>query len=272
MQSGHIFSSLSVLCWALCAGPAHAQSVRSEPAPAVAPSPPAPSSAEHSKPVDSTIQLQLLEGVRLFRAERYEDALRVFQQVNTDEKSTDIGFYLGMVLHKLGRHSAALIAFRSTQRSGLREPVADYYAAVSCYRLGMNTRARRGFASLATAASGPAPGVPPLGPRLQQGARNFLSALQSSAADMTSDGGSSSIHLQYERARQAAERLLASDDAEGALEWIDEAGQILEESPDPRERAEHSDELRGLLNRLRSKPGSQVRTADVQALEQRFAH
>jgi tetratricopeptide (TPR) repeat protein len=237
---------------------------------AAAPAPPT-AATERGKPADPTVQLQLLEGVRLFRAEQYEDALRVFQKVEADQQPADIGFYLGMALHKLGRHTAALSAFRSAQRSGLREPVADYYAAVSCYRLGMTTRARRGFLALVGGGGSLSAAVPPLGPRLQQGARSFLSALQPAPQEPAAEGGIPITRLRHERARQAAERLLASDDPEAAIEWIDEALHVLEETADPRERAEHSDALRQTLSRLRGKLGPRTRGADVLALEQRLA-
>lgn len=268
MRSGHLFTSFPVLCWALCAGPASAQGAPVLPAGSHSSS---VTGVERSRQVAVAAQQQLLEGVRLFRAEQYEDALRVFQKVDTEDQPTDIGFYLGMALHKLGRHAAALAAFRSAQRSGLHEPVADYYSAVSCYRLGMYTRARRGFAALVGTGSPSATAVPPLGPRLQQGARSFLAALQQAAVEPTADGGAASHRLRYERARQAAERSLASDDSDSALEWLDEALLVLEETPDPRERAEHSEELRQALSRLRSKPGFHLRSADVHALEQRLA-
>lgn len=227
---------------------------------------------DRSKPSDPQRQLQLLEGVRLFRAEQYEDALRVFQKVDAEEQPADIGFYLGMVLHKLGRHAPALAAFRSARRSGLREPVADYYSAVSCYRLGMATRARRGFTSLVSGESSAPGSAPPLGPRLQQGARNFLHALQLAATDAVPDAGAAPTRLRIERSRQAAESALASDDADTTLEWLEEAILNLEEISDPRVRAEQSEELRAVLGRLRTKLGSRVRSTDVNALEQRLAH
>ncbi len=91
---------------------------------------------------------QLLDGVRAFRAEQFESALLYFRRVEQQSARPDIGMYLGMVLHKLGRHAEALAAFRSARRALVQESVADYYDAVSCYRLGLYERSRVGFAAL----------------------------------------------------------------------------------------------------------------------------
>ena len=181
----------------------------------------------------ATDQEALLSGVRAFRAERYAEALDIFRRVETQQQPKDIGFYLGMVLHKLGRHVEALTAFRAAQRSGLREPVADYYHAVSCYRLGMLQRARQGFAIL-VAPAGPTEQQPVLGPRLQLGAQRFLQAIEQAAAEP--DAGSSrpsAVLRRYESALQKAEGLLApGGSAELALEWFDEAVELLRQVPE----------------------------------------
>lgn len=218
--------------------------------------------------VNAAAQLQLLEGVRLFRAAQYDEALRVFQKIDADQQPADIGFYLGMVWHKLGRHLPALIAFRSAGRSGLREPVADYYLAVSCYRLGMTARARAGFAMLVAitpTAAGPAI---PLGPRLQQGARSFLAALPAATGDAPRESPAA-MSAHYEGALHSSERLLQSDDADGALEWFEEAARSLQESP---ERPARLTELRQLWARLRAKLGTRVSSADVQAVDRLLAN
>lgn len=221
--------------------------------------------------VNAAAQLQLLEGVRLFRAAQYDEALRVFQKIDADQQPADIGFYLGMVWHKLGRHLPALIAFRSAGRSGLREPVADYYLAVSCYRLGMTARARAGFALLVAitpTAAGPAI---PLGPRLQQGARSFLAALPATAGDAPRESPAA-MSAHYDGAVHSSERLLQSDDADGALEWFEEAARSLQESPERPDRPTRLTELRQLWARLRAKLGTRVSSADVQAVDRLLAN
>lgn len=264
-----------VLWQVLCTLPASAQSGHGVPVSAtsvIAEGPgPRSAKAESSKLEPPAVPLQLLEGVRLFRAEQYEAALRVFQNVGGNDPPPDIGVYLGMVLHKLGRHVAALTAFRTAQRSGLREPIADYYAAVSCYRLGMSTRARHGFSRLLAVPTDAAGTQPPLGPRLQQGARNFLSVLRPSSAEPSPEGAAQIIRQRFDLTRQNIDRQLHSDDIEGALEWLDEGTQMLEEISNPQERMERSEELRQALQRLRSKAPSQMRSADLPALEQRLA-
>ena len=97
---------------------------------------------------EALVQAQLLDGVRAFRAEQFESALLYFRRVEQQSARPDIGMYLGMVLHKLGRHAEALAAFRSARRALVQESVADYYDAVSCYRLGLYERSRVGFAAL----------------------------------------------------------------------------------------------------------------------------
>lgn len=232
---------------------------------------PNPVASESAKPISNpTVQLQLLEGVRLFRTAQYDEALRVFQKIDAERQSADIGFYLGMVLHKLGRHLPALIAFRSAQRSGLHEPVADYYLSVSCFRLGMTTRARSGFTALVAAS--PSAGSPalPLGPRLQQGARSFLAALPPALADAETETNAA-LAAHYEPALRSSERLLAIEEIDGALEWFEEAARSLLESPEHPARALRLSEVRELWTRLRSKLGTRS-SGDVQAIERLLAN
>ncbi len=275
MRGGALLFPVPVLWQVLCTLPALAQAGRGVQVSTSAAVPdsaaPRPAKVAPNKAEPQASQLQLLEGVRLFRAEQYEAALRIFQTVGGDDPPADIGVYLGMVLHKLGRHLHALSAFRSAQRSGLREPVADYYAAVSCYRLGMSTRARQAFSALLAVPAGASATQLTLGPRLQQGARNFLAVLRQPSADSAPDGGTLIYRQRLELARQNIDRLFLSDDIEGALEWLDEATQLLDEVSDSQERTERADDLRHALQRLRSKASSRMRSADLPALEQRLA-
>lgn len=194
-------------------------------------------SVVRSETADAATQALLLDGVRAFRAERYDDALQIFHRVESQHLLQDIGFYQGMALHKLGRHAEALSAFRAAHRQGLSEPVADYYQAVSCFRLGMMARARREFAALqppAQAAQPPPapeharPPPPPLGPKLMLGVQQFLRAIEQ-AGFGPADAQPSSAPLVAARLPMAlagAEAALARSPQE-ALEWLDEAAELL---------------------------------------------
>lgn len=191
-------------------------------------------------------QLLLLDGVRAFRAERYDEALTIFQRVEASEPSSDIGFYLGMTQHKLGRHLEALITLRAARRRGLREPVADYYQAVSCYRLGMFERARQAFAALGVRGAD----TPLLGPRLQQGAQRFSQAID--AARSAELGNRRQAQLtRLETARSRTDEQLAAGSSFGAFEWFTEAVEILALIPQGVERAEKLQLLRPSFLRLR---------------------
>jgi tetratricopeptide (TPR) repeat protein len=216
-------------------------------------------------------QALLLHGVRAFRAERYDEALRIFRQVEAEDPPRDIGFYLGMALHKLGRHLDALVAFRAAHRAGLYEPVADYYQAVSCYRLGMLERARQGFSGLiAPRASDALPSglsdapTPILGPRLSQGAQRFLQAIDQSISQASAEAEPTSqrqalLGRRYEAAIGAARSL----PDEAALEWLDEAARLL---PQLAERGDKLPNLRQQLVRLRDALHGKPAEADVLSL------
>ncbi len=194
-------------------------------------------SLSRSDTADAATQALLLDGVRAFRAERYEDALQIFHRVESQHLLQDIGFYQGMALHKLGRHAEALSAFRAAHRQGLSEPIADYYQAVSCFRLGMLARARREFAALQpqapaapqlAAAERGRPAAPPLGPKLMLGVQQFLRAIEQAGLGAT-DAQSLNSTVAATRVPMAlagAEAALARSPQE-ALEWLDEAAELL---------------------------------------------
>lgn len=210
-----------------------------------------------ARAADAVAQARLLEGVRHFRAERYDEALQVFRQIEGAGQAPEIGFYLGMTLHKLGRHLEALVAFRAAHRAGLFEPVAGYYQAVSCFRLGMNQRAHHGFAALLTATEAQGDARPAVGPRLRMGAGRFLAVL-----DAGGGGTPDALLVRHEAALQQAEAALARPGigASEALEWLDEAALLLAQAGQPRASQER------LLSVAQRLSGRGLAGADVQAL------
>lgn len=181
---------------------------------------------------DSGTQEELLRGVRAFRAERYEEALITFRLLQGGRSVPEIGFYMGITLHKLNRHREALVAFRGARRAGLREPVGEYYQALSCYRLGLLARARQGFASLLS----PTPGAPDAGPRLREGAGRFVQRIDGMLAGQPAAG-------RFEAALAAAEGAPAGE----AAEWMEEAALLLPQQP---ARASAAARLRQAIARL----------------------
>lgn len=187
--------------------------------------------AVRSETAAIAVQALLLEGVRAFRAERYEEALALFGSVRARYAVTDIGFYEGMALHKLGRHAAALIAFRDAGRAGLREPIAAYYQAVSCYRLGMLARAQQGFQALLAASREPGGNVP-IGPRLLQGAQQFLARSEQDGLALPGATPPDAPNLlkRADAALASAEASLPASPAEAA-EWLAEAAELYARHP-----------------------------------------
>lgn len=206
------------------------QAAAERPEPRAAPSP----SAVRSETADAATQALLLDGVRAFRAERYDDALHIFHQVESQHLLADIGFYQGMALHKLGRHAEALSAFRAAHRQGLSEPIADYYQAVSCYRLGMMARALREFSALQPQERARV-AAPPLGPKLMLGVQQFLRAIEQAgfsaadaqgAAPRAQPAAAALFSTRLPMAFAGAEAALGRSPQE-ALEWLDEAAELL---------------------------------------------
>lgn len=176
----------------------------------------------------STAQELLLEGVRAFRGERFAEALLTFQRAEAllgrdvsgnQALAREMGVYLGMTYGRLNRHGEALVAFRLAAHEGIREPVADYTLAVSCYRLGMVRRAKTRLLAL-LAATGEHQA---LGPRLSLGATRFVAAIEE--AQRMNQHNRSDHPDALVRAQQVADLLQktqeAPTDAE-ALEWLEE--------------------------------------------------
>lgn len=238
-----------------------------------------PASADAASPSQAQsqvqIQAQLLDGVRAFRAEQYDSALVLFRRIESASARPDIGFYLGMVLHKLGRHGEALVAFRAAQRAGLSESVADYYRAVSCFRLGQFERARAGFRALLGPSTAPGAGstdpyAAPLGPRLLQGAERFVTAIDRAAPSSPDPARpETEPRRRFEAALQKADSLAAKSNAE-AQEWLEEAALLVPALAEP-ERAAALTSFHAVLARVQQAahgPAAAVRTTELGALWQ----
>ncbi|MFO0577192.1 MAG: hypothetical protein U1A78_24565 [Polyangia bacterium] len=248
---------------------------RAQSAEPASPDPASPSPAQSQAQSQAQTQLLLLDGVRAFRAEQYDSALVLFRRIESAAARPDIGFYLGMVLHKLGRHGEALVAFRAAQRAGLSESVADYYRAVSCFRLGQLERARAGFRALlqpspAPGAGGPDPAAPPLGPRLLQGAERFVAAIERAAPSSPDPARpETEPRRRFEAALQKADSLTVQSDAE-AQEWLEEAALLVPALAEP-ERAAALTRFHAILARVQKAahgPAAAVRTTELGALWQ----
>jgi tetratricopeptide (TPR) repeat protein len=228
-----------------------------------------PSPVLAQEPGDAQMQSLLLDGVRAFRAEQYDSALAIFRRVEQQSARPDIGMYLGMALHKLGRHAEALSAFRVARRGGLAESVADYYDAVSCYRLGMYERARVGFAALL--AEPEQKGSPPLGPRLREGAERFLATIERSAPRQADPARPEQLPTRrLDAALKQVSELPPVRGLEGA-EWLEEAALLLPLLP-PTERTAYSLRFQELLTTLQqslSGPTASQRSVELTAVSQR---
>jgi FimV-like protein len=116
----------------------------------------------------SDVTAQLLDGVRAFRGDRFDEALVHFRDVERRGGAPDLALYLGPTLYKLGRYAEAQAVLARQHRRGPRDAVADYYLALTYHRLGLTQLARRVFAGLDAREAGP---------RLAEGAARFVAAI-----------------------------------------------------------------------------------------------
>lgn len=219
---------------------------------------------------ENTTQTLLLDGVRAFRSEQFDAALTAFRKVEQTGSRSDIGLYLGMALHKLGRHGEALAAFRQARRAGVQEPIADYYDAVSCYRLGLFQRARSGFAQLLTATEGST--APQLGPRLREGAQKFAASIEKVAPHSPDPAHPEALpSRRFDAALRQATALLGKNNVD-CQEWLEEAAALLPLLPDG-ERDAALNRLQELIRQLiasqPSRPGP-AHTDDLTTLQQQL--
>lgn len=147
----------------------------------------------------------LLQGVRAFRADRYEEALVLFREAErAGVHETDLAIYLGPTLFKLGRFPEAREVLGRAHRAGSPDPVAEYYLGLTYYRLGLVRLAREVFLGLDRAAAGP---------KLAEGSARFIAAIEAMG------GGEADVTRLLARAEAAPPALAgeALDDAREAL-------------------------------------------------------
>lgn len=161
----------------------------------------------------------VLAGARLFRAQRYDEALvefRVAQRLG----DADAAGYAAATLVKLGRAEEAIEAFAAL-KAALADPLLDYYQALACHQLGLYLCADRLLASVGDRS----------GPRIGAQARKIradiapLLAVEPSAENVDRD------HQLGARAAAAGRRALAAA-------FYREAAALAERRGDGRRRAE----------------------------------
>lgn len=161
----------------------------------------------------------VLAGARLFRAQRYGEALvefRVAQRLG----DADAAGYAAATLVKLGRAEEAIEAFAAL-KAALADPLLDYYQALACHQLGLYLCADRLLASVGDRS----------GPRIGAQARKIradiapLLAVEPSAENVDRD------HQLGARAAAAGRRALAAA-------FYREAAALAERRGDGRRRAE----------------------------------
>jgi len=153
---------------------------------------------------DDVTNRHLLAGVRAFKAHDYETALvelRVVQR--SPEAPSDLAFYLGPTLVKLGRDREAIDVFVTSKAPA--DALADFFLGEAYYHAKLYRKARGVFAQLRTRG---------LGPALDEAAARYVAAVDN-AYEMTS--GDALIDAYLALAREAA------GDAVFAAEAWDEA-------------------------------------------------
>lgn len=163
----------------------------------------------------------VLAGARLFRAQRYGEALvefRVAQRLG----DADAAGYAAATLVKLDRAEEAIEAFAALKAAGApADPLLDYYQALACHQLGLYLCADRLLASVGDRS----------GPRIGAQARKIradiapLLTAQPSAENVDRD------HQLGARAAAAGRRALAAA-------YYREAAALAERRGDGRRRAE----------------------------------
>ncbi len=163
----------------------------------------------------------LLAGARLFRSERYGEALvefRVAQRLGAE----GAGGYAAASLVKLDRPEEALEAFAALDASGLaRDPLLDYYRALACYQARLYLCADRHLAEVGERT----------GPRIGAQVRKIRADI---AALLAKEPSAAAIDWYHDRAGRTAE----AGRAALAAAYYQEAAALAERRRDAHRRAE----------------------------------
>jgi hypothetical protein len=104
---------------------------------------------------EATTARHLLQGVRAFKAERYDEALVELRIVERSaDAPADLAYYLGPTLYKLHRHDEALEVFVASRTRP--DALTEFYLGQTCYQLRLFRKARAVFAELRERGLGPA--------------------------------------------------------------------------------------------------------------------
>ena len=157
---------------------------------------------------DSGVARHLLQGVRAFKAERYEEALVELRLVaRAPNAPADLAYYLGPTLYKLQRYDEALAVFVASRTAP--DALTDFYLGQTYYQLRLFRKARSVFAELRARG---------LGPALHEAAGRYISLVD---ADYQGPPPAGSIdhYLSEGIARAASAPVVAA-------EYLDEARQV----------------------------------------------
>lgn len=182
---------------------------------------------------DPGVDEHVLAGARLFRAERYGEALVEFR-VAQHLGDADAAGYAAASLVKLGRAEEAIEAFAALEAAGApADPLLDYYRALACHQLGLYLCADRLLASVGDRS----------GPRIGAQARKLRADI---APLLAAEPSGASVDWDHQRgARAAAAGRLAL-----AAAFYREAAALAERRGDGRRRTE----ALAALERLGSAP------------------
>jgi hypothetical protein len=157
---------------------------------------------------DSATARHLLQGVRAFKAERYDEALVELRVVaRAADAPADLAYYLGPTLYKLRRYDEALAVFVASRAAP--DALTDFYLGQTYYQLRLFRKARSVFTELRARG---------LGPALDEAAGRYLS-LVDATYQAPPPAGSIDYYVSEGVARAASAPAVAA-------EYLDEARQV----------------------------------------------
>jgi uncharacterized protein HemY len=157
---------------------------------------------------DDATARHLLQGVRAFKAERYDEALVELRMVARGPNApADLAYYLGPTLYKLHRFDEALAVFLASRAAP--DALTDFYLGQTYYQLRLFRKAHALFADLRARG---------LGPALHEAAGRYI-ALVDATYQAPPQAGSIDYYLSEGVARAASTPVVAG-------EYLDEARQV----------------------------------------------